>query len=500
MMMMHKAKRQRRHQHVLELLRRQRRAAARLGQLVLIGGTAASTTTTATARKHRPRRVGTVEWWRVEQLQLLERIVTGRILGRVVDDGALHVLARRLAVPVAQVPLAVRLGREGVVADRTLVRPVAVVRAHVTHERRLVAHDVPAHVALVRARAGRRHVRPVVALEGTQVREDGGADAARELTAQLHAAKLGRERVLSLLRLVARPGRVGVHATVAAGTVLEQGCVQQAGQGRLTAPVQLAADDAPAQLGHVQDGLDVGQILAAVDHLLVLLLLLLVRVVERHVGGVVLRDQREFLAGKVDEREILEAGRNVLVVVVAAPVRIQRLVAAEHDLAVPALGRDGRMLPVEVLLQAEHAREIVPHAHRTAVALAALHHRALEQVVVDGAHLAILLRAFCPPPPLPSDEDPPPPVPTVPTPPASLSKLSRPDGYLWVRMCRCMFPLVVNVRLQYLQLNGRSPVCTSTCRSSEDADDSTFEQILQQKVADATAVAADSDSALCSLR
>uniref|UniRef100_A0A8W7Q1B4 Uncharacterized protein n=1 Tax=Anopheles coluzzii TaxID=1518534 RepID=A0A8W7Q1B4_ANOCL len=214
------------------------------------------------------------------------------------------------------------------------------------------------------------------------------------------------------------------------------------------------------------DGLNVGQIFAAVDHLLVLLLLLLVRVVERHVGGVVggqggggragtgrrserfllqgrhwrrerlvqgggrpvgrvhrerlgaregpvaaaalvllarhrrpdallaqvLRDQRELLAGKVDEREILEAGRNVLVVVVAAPVRIQRLVAAEHDLAVPALGRDGRMLPVEVLLQAEHAREIVPHAHRTAVALAALHHRALEQVVVDGAHLAILLR------------------------------------------------------------------------------------------------------------
>lgn len=44
-------------------------------------------------------------------------------------------------------------------------------------------------------------------------------------------------------------------------------------------------------------------------------------------------------------------------------------------------------------------------------------------------------------------------------------------------MCRCMFPFVVNVRLQYLQLNGRSPVCTRTWRSKDEADERTFEQM-----------------------
>uniref|UniRef100_A0A2M4DCM7 Uncharacterized protein n=1 Tax=Anopheles darlingi TaxID=43151 RepID=A0A2M4DCM7_ANODA len=111
----------------------------------------------------------------------------------------------------------------------------------------------------------------------------------------------------------------------------------------------------------------------------------------------IFRNQRKLFAREVDEGKILEAGCNVLVVVVAAPVRIQRLVAAEHRLAVAALGRYRRMLPVQVVLQHQHAAEVVAHAHGTAEALttitatvATLDHRTLQQVVVDRAHLAMV--------------------------------------------------------------------------------------------------------------
>uniref|UniRef100_A0A182JD14 Uncharacterized protein n=1 Tax=Anopheles atroparvus TaxID=41427 RepID=A0A182JD14_ANOAO len=280
------AERQRRNEHVLELLRGEGRAATLTVLLLLL--------------LHRCRRlvmmpvvVLPVSRRRVEQLQLLHRIVAGRVLRRVVDDGALHLVARDASVPVAQVPLAVRLGRERVVAERTLVRTVAIVRAHVPDERRLVADDVRAHVALVGARPGRRHVRPVVALERAQVREDSGADAARELAAQLHAPELDGERVLRLLRFVAGTGRVRVHvhvlatahATTATSTAAAASQstaeIEQARERRLGTggPIQLLPTEQSARRSHVDDRLNVGQIFASVLLQMVVMLLLLPMVV-----------------------------------------------------------------------------------------------------------------------------------------------------------------------------------------------------------------------------
>lgn len=41
-------------------------------------------------------------------------------------------------------------------------------------------------------------------------------------------------------------------------------------------------------------------------------------------------------------------------------------------------------------------------------------------------------------------------------------------------MCRCMLPLLANGTLQYLQVNGRSPVWVPTCRFNAEHDDRTF--------------------------
>lgn len=50
---------------------------------------------------------------------------------------------------------------------------------------------------------------------------------------------------------------------------------------------------------------------------------------------------------------------------------------------------------------------------------------------------------------------------------------------LWVRMWRCMLPLVVNETLQMRHLKGRSPECTSMCLSSELDELSSLPQMLQ---------------------
>lgn len=68
-----------------------------------------------------------------------------------VDDGGAHGVAAGLAVPVAQVSLAIRLGGEGVLAVAALVRPLAVVRAHMPNEGALVVARDRAHVTPIRS-------------------------------------------------------------------------------------------------------------------------------------------------------------------------------------------------------------------------------------------------------------------------------------------------------------------------------------------------------------
>lgn len=103
---------------------------------------------------------------------------------RVANDGVPHHFLGDSAVPVAQVALAVGLGGEGVVTETALEGPFAVVGAQVAHQRGLVAARIGAHVAKVGWSV--YQVLPVVALERSQVRVHGVAQAARKLSSQLH--------------------------------------------------------------------------------------------------------------------------------------------------------------------------------------------------------------------------------------------------------------------------------------------------------------------------
>lgn len=64
--------------------------------------------------------------WRNEHLHLFVRIVTARVLGRMINDGSLDLVSRCLGVTVSQVTFAVCLGRERIIAQRAFVGPVSV--------------------------------------------------------------------------------------------------------------------------------------------------------------------------------------------------------------------------------------------------------------------------------------------------------------------------------------------------------------------------------------
>ncbi len=62
----------------------------------------------------------------------------------------------------------------------------------------------------------------------------------------------------------------------------------------------------------------------------------------------------------------------------------------------------------------------------------------------------------------------------VPSSPVSWPRLDWASRLPWVRLWRCMFPLVVKVWPHKSQLNGLSPECTSMCRSRDEKDESIF--------------------------
>lgn len=115
-----------------------------------------------------------------------------------VDYRLLHFLTCHLAMAVAKVTLAIRLCGERIIAEAALVRPIAVVSAHMSYQSVFVECVVRTHVATVRTSAGTADVHTIVSFECTKIGEHRDAELAREFTAKLHFTELGGESVLSL--------------------------------------------------------------------------------------------------------------------------------------------------------------------------------------------------------------------------------------------------------------------------------------------------------------
>lgn len=157
-----------------------------------------------------------------------------------------------MAIP--HVPLAIGLGGEGVVAQRALVGPVAVVRSQVANQRGLVDARVVAHVAGKRRAGGHAHVGAIVPLQRAQIREYRRAQSTGELALQLHSTKLHGERVLRLLLVTVGARSAGRAGRVQARVDLE--IVVGRGGVRARKVAQYRAR------GHGYDALYVGEIFA----------------------------------------------------------------------------------------------------------------------------------------------------------------------------------------------------------------------------------------------
>lgn len=345
-------------------------------------------------------------------------VLVSRILVRVIDQNALDILPGQFPVPISHVAFAVRLGRESVIAQRALVRPVAVVGSEVTYQRRFIGARVGAHVARVRHAGPHPHVRPVVTLQSSQVREYGGAKSAGKLSFQLHLSKLRGERVLCFLLVVL--GRVGArragraHAWIELDVALGRACVRSGeilqyragrdryyalyigqvfplfrfGQCGLVLEVQTGEEVVPPRLAVVRRS-HLGIRRSAISLVSVqrrsarecsqaFRALELGRLTGRwpmqrllaHGSGYC----REFVRREVDEREIVETDHRVSQIPRRVPyrvfremdhetVQVQHAVVFERQVARVAFGGELGMTSFQMRLQEGASGEVLPPAH-----------------------------------------------------------------------------------------------------------------------------------------